>query len=236
MAGDEVASDIGTTPPRAAPERSLKLKISKKAYVFDVRKKYAATRNFVVKKKSETPADDIKENLSALFNRKKKLPGLEKGSGQSAQGDKKQSSTLKTTITISAALFLLFILAIIVIVMQYGAGAGYMPPIAPTQFSGNYSFSVEQSRLLSVGQVDEISRAGYLLLDFSSRNITAATFMVSVFNEKPITQVFMLDHSRESADTYSAFRAGLASDLLKHGIMINDMGLESLSSLPVLRR
>jgi len=55
MAENTGASGGGNAPAPIIPERSLKLKISKKAYVFDVRKKFAATRSFAVKKRQRRP-------------------------------------------------------------------------------------------------------------------------------------------------------------------------------------
>ena len=75
MADDKGASGKEGAPDSSAPERSLKLRISKKAYVFDVKRKYAATRSFSVKKKPETPAEELKEELQARLKGKKPLAG-----------------------------------------------------------------------------------------------------------------------------------------------------------------
>jgi hypothetical protein len=241
MAEEPGASSTGRALPGSAPERSLKIRIAKKAFVFDVRKKFAATRTFAVKKKPETPAEGIKDTLLEMLSSRKRTPSpnAKDGEGQKAankeeapaQG-KKPPSTVKLVMGISAGLFLLFLLIVGLIVLQYG-GAGGAPPPSPSElFMSDYSFNVIQSRILSTGQSDKLSRAAYFLVGLDSSNLSRANFSVSLYSEKPVTQVFMLDYPKESADTYLAFYSKLSSKLGNIGIPLNEIGVESLSSLP----
>ena len=248
MAENTGATGGGSAPASSILERSLKLKISKKAYVFDVRKKFAATRSFAVKKKAETPAEDIKNSIQDFLRSRKPRSGADKASGASpgpgpqdpagAQGapsaaQAKPSGSLGIIVKITVALFLLFFLAIGAIFMIYGSAQGGVPPSAASSgFIGTYSAMLDQHSILTVGQKESPSRAAYFLLGFESQNVTGANFSVQLFNEKPLTQVFMLEHARESADTYPLFHSGLAERLSIQGISMNEIGLESLSSLP----
>jgi len=205
-----------------------------------VRKKYAATRSFAVKKAPETPAEGIKDSLQAMLKGKKPAQqsaptdaAAQAKKADDASAPAKKPSALRTAIIIAVALFLLFFLAIGLLVIQYGGEAGGVPPSAsPTIFSGTYSSQLAQSMLLSVGQVSPASRAGYFLIDFDSENVTSANFTAQIYREKPLTQVFVLDHVRESADSYAAFHAGLSERLSRQGIPLNDIGIESLQNLP----
>jgi len=248
MAENKGASGSGGAPASNPPERSLKLKISKKAYVFDVRRKFAATRSFAVKKKAETPADDIRDNLQSFFKGRRHAAGAEKPAGapspsnasglQAAPGQmpaapSKPSGSLGAAVKIAAAIFILFFLAIGAIVMMYGGAQGGAPaPAAPSGFAGAYSSSLDQDSILTVGQAGSPSRVAYFLLGFESQNVSAANFSARLFREKPVTQVFMLEHARESADTYPLFHSRLAEALSMQGISVNEIGLESLSALP----
>ena len=242
MAENTGASGGGSAPPSNILERSLKLKISKKAYVFDVRKKFAATRSFAVKKKAETPAEDIRDSIQSFIKSRKQMSGGEKGagasgqqamSGQSSAAPSKPSGSLGIMIKITAALFLLFFLAIGAIVMMYGGEQGGVPPsAASTRFIGTYSSLLDQRSILTVGQVGTPSRVAYFLIGFESQNVTLANFSIELFREKPLTQVFMFDHIRESADTFPLFHSGLVEQLSNQGISVNEIGIESLSSLP----
>ena len=244
MAENTGASTKAGAPGPSAPERSLKLRISKKAYVFDVRKKFSATRSFAVKKKAETPAEDIRDTLSSLLKGRKPLPGeAAQGAAQiggqpasaqgKAQGQQKPQGAMGNVVKITVALFLLFFLSIAAVLVMYGGPSGGAPPPAQSMaFAGSYSTSVSQSLVLSVGQAETPSHMGYLLLGFDSANITEANFSARLFHQKPLSSVFILDHARESADTYAQFRTGLESKLASIGISANEIGLESLPSLP----
>ncbi len=249
MAENKGASIGGSAPTSGLPERSLKLKISKKAYVFDVRKKFAATRSFAVKKKAETPAEDIRDSLQAFFKGHRQAAGAIKSPGtpvaQGAPGQQsaapgqapaappKPPSLLGSAIKIAAAVIILFFLSIGYIFMVYGgAQGGVMASAAPSGFAGTYSTALGQNSILTVGQVESPSRAAYFLLSFESQNVTRANFSAELYREKPLTQVFILEHARESADTYLPFRSRLVERLSEQGISANEIGLESLPSLP----
>jgi hypothetical protein len=248
MAENTGASGSGGAPTPSSLERSLKLKISKKAYVFDVRKKFSATRSFAVKKKAETPADDIRDSLQSFFKGRRSLSGNEKAPGsQPAPGapgkpampglqsaaPAKPSGSLGTVVMIAVAIFFLFFLSIGIIFMMYGGPQGGVPPsAAPSSFIGTYSASLDQRSILSVGQIGNPSHIAFFLISFESQNVTEANFTAELFREKPLTQVFMLEHPQESADIYPLFHSGLVERLSSQGISVNEIGLESLSSLP----
>ncbi|MCX6770515.1 MAG: hypothetical protein NTX79_00510 [Candidatus Micrarchaeota archaeon] len=249
MAENKGASGSIGAPASNAPERSLKLKISKKAYVFDVRKKFAATRSFAVKKKAETPAEGIRDGIQSFLKARKPLAGGSEAGGassapapagqpsmapgQPSASPAKPSGSLGIAVKITVALFLLFFLSIAVLMVMYGGPQGGVPAsAAPPGFIGTYSSSLQQSSILSVGQAGNPSRLAYFLISFESENVTRANFSANLFREMPLTQVFLLDHARESADTYPLFRTGLAEQLSSQGISVNEIGLESLPSLP----
>ncbi|MFA6327949.1 MAG: hypothetical protein WCY41_00720 [Candidatus Micrarchaeia archaeon] len=250
MAENTGASGSGNAPTSNPLNRSLKLKISKKAYVFDVRKKFAATRSFAVKKKAETPAEDIRDSIQSFLKSRKqpaeagKAAGApqQQGSaasqpspaaGQSSVELGKPKSMLGLAIKIAAAIFLLFFLAIGAIFLTYGGAQGGAPPSkASSDFTGTYFTSLDQRTILSVGQVGAPSRMAYFLLGFESQNVTRANFSAELFREKPLSQVFMLEHARESADTYPLFHSELAKQLSWQGLSVNEIGLEYLPSLP----
>ena len=246
MAENKGATGGEGAPAPNPPERSLKLKISKKAYVFDVRKKFAATRSFAVKKMAETPADSIRDGIQAYLRARKPSGGAEKAAGAPAasapQGQpsaqfpsasSKPSGAIGNAVIIAVALFILFFLAIGAVFLMYGgAQGGALPSASQPGFIGTYSAALIQDSILTVGQKEDPARAAYFLISFASQNVSEANFSAELFNEKPLTQVFMLEHARESADTYPLFRSGLSEQLSRQGISMDEIGLESLPSLP----
>jgi len=160
----------------ADEKETLKLKISKKAYVFDVRKRFAASRNFAVKKKPETPADDIREKLKEILE-KKKLPLDKQMAGQSsAQGARSTGAQVAPTAAakpqgtspakiaaVAAAALLLGIFALLVLFPPGRIGAqAEAQKIEP--FGGSYGFSVDEARVLTVEGAETTQRTGYFLI------------------------------------------------------------------------
>ncbi len=214
-------------------DKLLKLKISKNAYVFDVRRKYNAKRSFRVKKKPDTPFDDLKGTALSLLKKKKQEKKQEK-KPKAPLGAKLPESPKSAIAKTAAIVVLIFILlgAAFVWLMLQGPGAGPEEIEAPDVFSGSFGYSIEQSMVLSSSQEDELSRSAYFLVDFDARNLGGLNFSASVFSQKPSVQVFLLDYARDSADSYPVFRRNLIDKLKENGISVNEIDIEALSSLP----
>ena len=212
-------------------EDKLKLKIAKKAYVFDVRRKYAVTKTFAVKKSPETPGEKIKDQVLSFFKKRKgAYEEKEKPAQAAAQG---KSSTMMTALGIAGIVILLFILGIVYVFISVGS-APSAPPAAPPPavFEGAYNFTIEQARVLSVEPQDNPKREGYFLAKYGAAGLNGLNFTASLYREKPSIQVFVLDYAKESADSYPEILKGLKRELPTRGIEINEIGVESLSNLP----
>ncbi len=210
-------------------ENLRKLKISKKAYVFDVKKKFAANRNFLLKKKAETPAEDIKQQVEEFF-RKKPDKGAFGGQGAGAKG-KGSSSTAIFTV---AAVFLLFLLGGMAFVLWKVSAVPSGTSEAPTtsSFVGKYGFSVRDADFITATVKDSVQRQAYLLLDYSSDKLTSLNFTLRLYSMRPTTQVFLLDYARDSADNYPVFRKRLLDGLAGKQIAVSEISIEKLASLP----
>ncbi|VVC01362.1 Uncharacterised protein [uncultured archaeon] len=145
----------------------LKLKIAKKAYVFDVRKKYTVSRNFALKKKAETPAEDLKQRLQELFA-KKKQQHPQQGAAPAEPAKQSGQGSKFTLIKSMAIALILVVLAGAAFVGFLMLGSTSVPPSAdrPDVFSGNYSFSVDSTEMVSVLDRDVPSRAAYFLAKY----------------------------------------------------------------------
>ncbi len=208
----------------------LKLKITKKAYVFDVRRKYAAVRTFNVKKKPETPAEGIMDSIASLL--KKRKPEETPGRAEAARAPPKQNLA-STAITIAAVVLALFFLAIAFVWLSVAGAPAQQPPVLPpSAFSGAYGFSADNNRILSVGSETAQQRIGYFLVRYGSQNLARLNFSASLYAQKPSTQLFVLDYARADAYTYPEFFRGLTAQLRAKGISTNEIGLETLPSLP----
>ncbi|VVB99007.1 Uncharacterised protein [uncultured archaeon] len=215
-----------------------RLKISKKTYVFDTRRKYAASRNFLLKKKPENTADELKEKLSGIFSKKGETEKEEKASlavkqAQSAQAGGGISGTTRTILIIGLVVALFVVLG----ALYVGYVIGSAPPVAasvprPDVFGGYYASSIAKSEVISVAENDRTGRSVYALVDYGSQNLSELNFTASVYAQRPTTQVFLLDYPRDSADSYPVFRKRFLDGLPKIGIAASEIDIEHVASVP----
>jgi hypothetical protein len=212
----------------------LKLKIAKKAYVFDVKKKFSISKNFLVKKK-EASAEDMKEQLLSIFSRKKPDEAqARQASAAKAAAAKPSTATKSTAIrTIALVVLLLVILGGGFVLLRL-VSVSVAPPQAakPNVFSGSLDFNVQDYEVLSTLQGDSPMRVGYFLVSYAGGNLTALNLSARIFSERPATQAFLLNYAREGADTYPVFRRQLIESMRSEGIPINDIDMAQLPSLP----
>ena len=229
-----------------AVDNLSKLKIAKKAYVFDTRRKFAATQNFVVKKKPENAAEDLKANVMALFAKKKPTDAAvaagaiagkktpEKSAGEPAA----QQPAIKGPL-LSPLLMAIIVVAVLVLggglFLMFKLGEvqmGAQGPPAKHVFGGAYDYTVMQSRVLSIGSIEKPERAAYFLLDYGSANLSYMNFTANLYSDHPPSQVFLLDYTRNGADSYPVFRKELLSGLASAGLPASEVEIGKAAFLP----
>ncbi|MFA6490202.1 MAG: hypothetical protein WCT52_06035 [Candidatus Micrarchaeia archaeon] len=209
-----------------------KLKISKKAYVFDVRKKYSVNRNFLLKKKPETPAEDLKAQLEGFFNKKKKPAQAASSQGAGAPKQPKMS-TFTAAITVVAVVLLFLLGGVAYVLWKVNvppSGTSEAPREA--SFIGKLSIFVREADLLTSTTNDRIQRSAYALLEYSTERVMSMNFTLKAYSRRPTTQVFLLDYARDSADNYPVFRKRLLDGLKEKQIPVAEIGVEKLAGLP----
>ncbi|MCX8175019.1 MAG: hypothetical protein N3E51_02335 [Candidatus Micrarchaeota archaeon] len=210
-----------------------RLKIAKKAYVFDVRKKYSLSRTFQLKKSPQTPQEQLKEAVGSLFERKKKPEGQQEAA-QPVSPSVSPPDAVASAIKTAAFVALLFVVGgFIFLWMQLSAaGTGGSPPQRPEVFSGSYDYFVSDAEILSVAQEDRIGRSFFLLVEYWAENLSSLNFSASIYPTAPTTQVFLLDYAREGDDCYPAFRKSLFEGMPQSGFAISEIEVWELAALP----
>ena len=207
-----------------------RLKISKKAYVFDVKKKFAVSRNFLLKRKPETPAEDIKAQIEDFF---KKKPGQQKSQAGIPLPRPGKASTFTAVATVLAVVLLFIIGGIVYVMWNINA-----PPSgtsqAPTELSfiGKLAVSVREADIITATVNNNVQREAYALLDYSTEHVMSMNFTLKAYSRRPTTQVFLLDYARDSADNYPVFRQRLLDGLAQQQIPVSEIGVEKLAGLP----
>jgi|GEM_PF-895308 len=224
-------SEAGAGGPGAASV--LQRRISKNAYVFDVHKKYSLARNFALKKKPETPMENIRENLQEVLAKKKPPEGGAKPSAIPRKTGRQ--SPLSNVLLTAIAVILLFIIggaAFVIMAMGAPLGEDDGEGVAPA-FMGKLSYSLQPPMMVSAeGERGTTARRGVFLINYAQENLSSLNFTIRLTPQKPITQVFLLNYPREGADSYPAFRQALFRLLPKNGIGISEIGIDELPLVP----
>jgi len=209
-----------------------KLKIVKKTYVFDVRKKYSNVKNFIVKKQAEIPAEIIIQKIKDFFKKKEKQEPQKK---EEPPPSKKQQPSFKSSIFFSiVVVFLLFIFGSLIFLFLYLStpSSPNKETLVPKDFSGQYSFSLKDKGIATFPIGEPPAKTAYFLLEYQSVNLSNLSFNIRIYNQKPTTQVFLLDYAREGADNYPIFRKKLFEYLEKRDINIQEITISKLLSIP----
>jgi hypothetical protein len=206
---------------------NLRLRIAKKAYVFDIRKKFAYRQYFAPKKKDKMELRDLGSLLSGKRAVKKIPQKKEETSGMqsAAQG---AAGTIKIAAFVIAALVLLLGVAWLYLMS--------VPPAPSEEKQGKISVfldvNVSQPELLNLGTEDNVEYAIRNVVGYATANISSLGLSIGVYNDMPPSHVFVLDYPREGADAYGDFRAALRDYLRKKGMLVTDIDIEGLANVP----
>ncbi len=223
-----------------APKTDLsKLRIAKKAYVFDVRKKFAASRNFLLKKKAETPAENLRQQIDSLLSKKKPLGS---GNAEKERRDAALAAAAAAKPAPSAKSSMLIAAAAVALVLVLASAAFVLLSLSPRQapaelpasnlFSGSYSSKMEKTDMLSYAHGDTYGRTPYFLIGYFAENLSSLNYSFKILQQKPATQVFLLDYAKDGADSFPVFRQELFEGLQSAGIPVSEIDVEHLASLP----
>ncbi len=211
-----------------ADDDSLKFRISKKAYIFDIRKRYENIKGYSVKKpKIELTGKSILSQVFGVQAGKKKTGAGEKKAMQEKPSAPPSSGTLKS-ILISAAAFVIIIFAIALFV---SASAKPASPPAKADYSPWIDFQVTDSQILSFGE-SAGQHVAYLEIPYNQKDLSSAKLTVKLFADPVPKQAFVLQTKRQQAESYPEFRQALSSGLSERGVSVSDISYAQLKSLP----
>ena len=231
---------------KPAPKRSLKLKIAKKAFVFGIRKKYARSREFLPPKVDDSsPLGRLRSMVGAQqkpgpqgakpAQQQPAAAGGKKPAG-AVPGAQKPASFLSTTwgkLAVAAAIILVLVFAGLFLYVQSlmaAGGAGLPGEKATVPYE--MTFLINDTQVLTNGLEGQNLRNIYSVISYSTGNITNATLNLKVFPNHVPQQIYLLVSARDSASSYPEFRKTLASELERRGMIVNEIDMEQVQTLP----
>ncbi|MFH1785554.1 MAG: hypothetical protein ABH842_03930 [Candidatus Micrarchaeota archaeon] len=200
-------------------------RIRKKIYNFDIRKKYHQTVNYKIKERP--PIEKIKDAIKTFIKPPKKQ-------------EKKETRALPEPPKggFSFGIFGAFALIAIIIlavgwiylttqVLAPGTGLTQEEMERPTI----ENMLIDGSILMS-GQKNTPTHIAGVVIDYKTSNIDNYTINITTFNQKIPTEIFILNSEKLEADSYPDFLYSLRTELKKRNLMLNEITIRQLETLP----
>jgi len=202
-----------------------RLKIKKKVYNFELKKRYQYTGHYAIKERP--PIERIKDVFKALL-----APPKKEKKAVSAPTAGSPPGGFNFVVFGSAILVALIILIIGWIylttqVLQPGAAA-FQPPLEKPEITN----SIEGGDILTTGERNTPMHLAAVLLDYKTRNVDNYTINIITYSARIPSAIFILNSERFEADSYPDFLRVLRANLAKRKIILNEMSVEQLETIP----
>ncbi len=201
-----------------------KIKIKKKVYRFELKKRYQHVSHF--RTKERPPVERIKDGLKKLLVPSKKEERKRKTAPAPPPGGF-NFAVLGAAILIAIIIMGLGWVYLSTQLMQVEAEV-FQPQLEKPLIEN----SIMQGSILSAGRRGAPQYMGAVLVDYDTKNLKNYTISLTPYGEKIPSEVFVLNSERFEATTYSDFVRVLRSNLSKRKILLNEISVKQLETLP----
>lgn len=207
-----------------------KLKITKKIYNFDVRGRYQYKRAYGVKKKP--PLEVLKTKLMEVLapKKKKRIP-----SGRRLLKKPKEAAPpggFNFTIIGAAVVVAILILALGWMYISTILALPLQPGIQKPVLSPELQTSIISGDIFTIGDRGSDEYVAGFALDYDASNVDNLSILITTYENRLPSQVFVLRSERIGASSYPDFLNSLRSKLAKKKIVINEMTEDQLETVP----
>jgi hypothetical protein len=201
----------------------LGAKIKKKVYKFDLKKRYQSISHYKIKERP--PIEKIKDAIKKLTAPKKQEKKEETFTSAPPKGG------------FNFAVFGAFILiAIIILALAFlyfssqfiPSGGPFQAPVDKPVINN----TIEGGQILTTGLRGTPEYIAAVLVDYNTSNINNYSVVISTYDKKLPSEVFVLNSERFEASTYSDFIRTLRANLEKRKIILNEISIKQLETLP----
>ncbi|MDD5340725.1 MAG: hypothetical protein PHV13_05805, partial [Candidatus ainarchaeum sp.] len=195
------------------------MKITKKTYQFEVRKRYSYAGHYRIRERS--PLERIREAVGKAFTRKKE----KRAEAAPAPGG------FNFVVFGAAVLVALIILALgwLYLLVQGAAQPGAFHPQLGAPFIDN---AITGGSILTAGPRGSDEHVAAVEVDYSTSGLANYTINLTTYDDRLPSQVFVLNTQRFEATAYPDFLRTLRADLAKRQIPLNEMSIGQLETLP----
>ncbi|MEW6036590.1 MAG: hypothetical protein AB1529_08320 [Candidatus Micrarchaeota archaeon] len=200
-------------------------KVKRKTYKFELKKKYQYVSHYKIKQRP--PIDKIKDKFRELLSPKKAEKKAEPAALQ--QPPKGGFNFLVFGGFILIALILLAIAWLYLTIQVVQPGAGVFQPQVEKSSIDN---TIENGDILTTGLRGSTKNLAAVFVDYNTVNLKNYTVTVTTYDTRLPSEVFILNSERFEASTYPDFIRVLRSNLAKRKILLNEITIKQLETLP----
>jgi len=201
-----------------------KMKIKRKAYVFDVKKRFQPMLHYKVKERP--PIEIIKAQIRSFISPKPAAKKAVEGPAPPTPGGF-NFAVLGAAVLI--ALIILMVAWTYLTAQLVEAGAGILPEELVKPEMEN---TVMGGEVLTAGERGTQERVAAILFYYSLQNIYNYTVTINTYDDKLPSEVFVLSSEKIEATTYSDFLNALRAKLARKKILVNEITEKQLETIP----
>jgi predicted regulator of amino acid metabolism with ACT domain len=203
----------------------LSTKIKKKVYSFELKKKYQYLGHYKIK--TRPPIERIKDSFRAMLKPKKEAKKA--AAVTVSEPPKGGFNFMVFGAFIFIALIILGMAWLYLTTQLIPPGSGFLQP--PVDKAMIYN-TLESGEVMTSGSRGSSSYLGAVLVDYETSNLNNYSINLTAYDNKIPSEVFILNSERIEATTYPDFISSLRANLAKRKIILNEITLKQLETVP----
>lgn len=204
-----------------------KIKIQKKTYRLDVRRKYQNVKHYKVKIKP--PGEKIKEALLGLFVKKEPKKKSYARKKTISREKKPGFNFLLAGGAVGIGVILIFTVWVVLTIQSIPPAK---PEILPILEKIKIENTIYEGDVLTAGDRYDNSYVSSVFMKYTADNLNSYEAEIKTYDKRVPSEVFVLRSERNSASNYAGFMRTLRSIFAEKNIVINEITIEELEKMP----
>jgi len=201
------------------------LKIKKGMYSFESRKRFQYVLRFKVIEKK--PLEQVMDVIKLILRPKKAKPK----EAAIVAGASAPSGGFNIALVAGAIFLAILIILAGFIWFQFGGVQTVIVPYTPIE-KGSISNKVIEKDVLTAGPRGTQDHLAQVFVEYNTTGMQNYSANIKTYDYDLPNQVFVLNSDRVEATNYSDFMHGLRLELQKRGIVLNEISVEQLATVP----
>ncbi len=203
-----------------------KMKISKKNYHFDVKKKFESSKHYKVIEKS--PVDKLKQDINQMFKQKPVSKPTHLNPASKHVAPAKSGFDFKL---VGIAIFVALIVIVGGVLYVQSQISQILSNPIQNFAAPELSSTIASHQILTSGQRGSTEHIFLIGLEKEVQNVDNLTVEITTYDRRIPSEVFVLSSDRTDASTYPDFLLSLKDSLNSKSIPINEISVSELQSL-----